>query len=72
MATPSSGTTRPLSRVRTSLRPDTAATIRAAQDVWLASEFARPRDRESREFEQELEAFINLLLDQASIAGRRA
>jgi hypothetical protein len=72
MATPSSGTTRTPTRARTALRPDTVATIRAAQNVWLASEFVHPRDRESPELEQEIDAFINLLLDQALIASRRA
>lgn len=53
---------------RASLRPDTAASIRAAQNVWLASQDKQADAMRTQHAEGDIEAFITMLVAQASLA----
>ncbi|QEI04494.1 hypothetical protein FXN63_00600 [Pigmentiphaga aceris] len=57
-------------QARASLRPDTAASIRAAQHVWLASQDRQMTAVRAQDSEVAIEALIAMLVDQASMARR--
>lgn len=58
-------------QARASLRPEMAASIRAAQDVWLAAHDVQPALIPAQDAETHIEAFITMLVEQASEARRR-
>jgi hypothetical protein len=57
-------------QARASLRPDTAAAIRAAQNVWLNSQEKPITAKRSPDAEGDIEAFITMLVNQASSAKK--
>ena len=57
-------------QARASLRPDMAASIRAAQNVWLAAQDTQPALMPGQDAEMDIEAFITMLVAQASEARR--
>jgi len=58
------------SQARASLRPEMAASIRAAQNVWLAAQDVPPVLMPAPGAETDIEAFITMLVEQASEARR--
>ena len=57
-------------QARASLRPEMAASIRAAQNVWLATQDAPPALTPAPGAEPDIEAFITMRVEQASEARR--
>ena len=57
-------------QARASLRPEMAASIRAAQNVWLAAQDMQPVRMPAQDAEMDIEAFITMLVEQASEAKR--
>lgn len=57
-------------QARASLRPELAATIRAAQHVWLTAPDIQPVPMPVQDAEMNIEAFITMLVAQASEARR--
>lgn len=58
-------------QARASLRPDTAAAIKAAQSVWLASQQTPVSGSGFSDTERDIETLISMLVDQASGAKHR-
>lgn len=56
---------------RAAIRPDTAAAIKAAQHLWLAADGMPARESASSNLDREMDAFITLLVDQASMSKQR-
>lgn len=57
-------------QARASLRPEMAASIRAAQNVWLAAQDTQPALMPAQDADMDIEAFITMLVAQASEARR--
>jgi hypothetical protein len=57
-------------QARASLRPEMAASIRAAQNIWLAAQNTQPALIPASDAETDIEAFITMLVEQASNAKR--
>jgi len=56
------------SQARASLRPEMAASIRAAQNIWLAAQDGQPTAMQTANADTHIEAFITMLVAQASHA----
>lgn len=57
-------------QARASLRPEMAASIRAAQNVWLAAQDTQPVFMPAHGADTDIETFITMLVAQASEARR--
>ena len=56
------------SQARASLRPEMAASIRAAQNIWLAAQDGQATAMQAANADTNIEAFITMLVAQASHA----